>query len=71
MKEDTYRLAKVVLLAIAVIGVLAIGFRWAENGRYAQYDKRMEYSPDAKEHMTSPAYQVLDTRSGKLSAPTP
>ena len=71
MKEDTYRLMKSIFLAVAVIGFLVVGFRWAENGSYVQYDKRMEYSPDGKAHMASPSYMVIDTRTGSLSTPTP
>jgi len=71
MRDETYRLVKAVLLLIALLGVFAIGYRWAENGRYVQYDKRMTYSPDGKEHMLSPPYMVIDTRTGRLSTPTP
>ena len=69
MTENTYRLGKLILLAIAVGGGILIGLRWAENGRFVQYDKRAEYSPDGQEHMVNPAYKIVDTRTGKLSAP--
>jgi hypothetical protein len=69
MTENTYRLAKVILLAIFVAGSLVIAYRFSENGRYVQYDKRRTYSPDGKERMVTPAYMIFDTRTGKALSP--
>ena len=69
MTEDTYRFVKAVLLAIFVLGFLIIAYRFSENGRYVQYDKRRCYSPDGKESMVSPPHMVFDTRTGMALIP--
>lgn len=69
MNENAYRLGKLIVMAIAVAAGILIAWRWAENGRFVQYDKRATYSPDGKECMVSPAYMAFDTRTGELSIP--
>ncbi len=68
MNDRAFRAVVVVLLAIYVAGSLYFDFVASENGRYSQYDKRGEYSPDGKTHMQQPAYYAFDTRTGKLSS---
>ena len=64
MSEDKYRICKLILLATLVIGGLVIGFRWAANGRYVQFDEQKSYSPDGK---VRPVSRVLfDTRTGRI-----
>lgn len=69
MNERTFRICIVLLLAIFVGGSLYFASLVAQNGRYTQYDKRREYSPDGKTHMQKPAYQVFDTRTGTIHRP--
>ena len=66
MDERTFRASAIVLLAIFVTGSLYFDFVTSQNGRYAQYDRRGEYSPDGASHVTMPAYQIFDTRTGKV-----
>lgn len=68
MSDRTFRICIVLLLAIFVFGSLYLASLIAQNGRYMQYDKRGEYSPDGKEHTLQPAYRVLDTRTGKIDS---
>ncbi len=65
MSKATYRLCEIILLAILVIGALVITFRWAENGRYVQFDQQKRYSPDGKTHHVS-GIGLIDTRTGRL-----
>ena len=71
MNEKSYRLCMASLLAVFVIGVLVIGYRFsdqvAENGRYVQFDLSKASRPDGA--MTVHAYEtwVIDTRSGQLA----
>lgn len=66
MNEDRFRLCVVILLAILVAGVLILGYRFAENGRYQPYDFRTQYSPDGKTHHQAGAFEMLDTRTGEV-----
>ncbi len=65
MSERVFRAAIVILLAIFVSGSLYFDFLASQNGRYIQYDKRGEYSPDSKTHQRDPAYYNFDTRTGR------
>ncbi len=69
MTEARYRLCKVVLLAIFVVGSLYIGFLISQNGRYVQYDIRREYSPDGDVHQEAPDHYIWDTRTGRKHSP--
>ena len=53
MKEETFRLWVVILLAVFVVGFLAIGFRFSGNGRYVQFDINGSHGD-----------KVIDTRTG-------
>jgi len=67
MSKETYRLAKIILLAIFVIGILISAFRFAENGRFVQFDARCLYSPTGtREHKFQNL--VIDTRNGEIFA---
>lgn len=68
MSERVFRTTALILLAIYVAGSLYFDFVTSENGRYIQYDKRGEYSPDGKTHMQNPAFHAFDTRTGKTLA---
>ena len=64
MSDDRYRLCKVILLAMLVVGGLIIGFGWSENGRYVQYDHSRNYSPDGTKRHPEP-HSMFDSRTGK------
>ena len=73
MSEDRYRLYKALLLTALVVGVLVIGWRFAENGRYVQFDAAKGYPPDgrlpdgaARYGTIVVPYAVLDTRTGQV-----
>ena len=68
MSDRIFRAFAAVLLAVYVVGSLYFDFVASENGRYIQYDKRGEYSPNGKTHMQQPAYYIFDTRTGKRSS---
>lgn len=72
MKEEHYRLSKVILLAIFVGGVLVIGGRisesvrlMAENGRYLQYDRNKDTTTTGNTTQLFPT-KILDTRTGDI-----
>ena len=69
MSDRLFRFCVVVLLAVYVGGSLYFDSLAAQNGRYMQYDKRGEYSPDGKNHMLNPPYRVIDTRTGLAHDP--
>jgi hypothetical protein len=65
MSKETYRLAKAILLAIFIIGILICAFRFAENGRFVQFDARCLYSPKGnREHRFENL--IVDTRNGEI-----
>lgn len=66
MSESRYRLCIVGLLAVFVVGVLFIGNRVSENGRYKEFNYSIKYSPDGKTFHSSDRKSVLDTRTGKV-----
>ena len=60
MSEDKYRLFKAILATIFAAGILFIGYRFAENGRYQQAD----FNKAVGEASTGlPSY--FDTRTGE------
>lgn len=63
MKEETFKLWIVILLAVFVIGFLAIGFRFSGNGRYVQFAPYARISDSS-----SCATMLLDTRTGQVKA---
>ena len=72
MKEEHYRLIKVILLAIFVGGVLVIGSKisdsirvMAENGRYVQYDRNKDTTTTGNTTQLFPT-KILDTRTGDV-----
>jgi hypothetical protein len=72
MKEEHYRLIKVILLAIFVGGVLVIGSKisegvrlMAENGRYIQYDRNKDMTTTGNSTQLYPT-KILDTRTGEV-----
>ena len=67
MSEKSYRLCVVSLLAVFVVGVLAIGYRFTENGRYVQFDLRKMSRPDDAAIVHAYGTWVIDTRSGQLA----
>ena len=54
MKEESFRLWIVILLAVFVAGFIVIGLRLGLNGRYTQF----ENGPN----------QVIDTRTGNMKS---
>ena len=60
MSENSYRRAKVILLGVAVVGSLIIGWRWSENGRYQQID----WSKTRDRIRPLP---IMDTRTGEIN----
>ena len=58
MTENQYRIVKSLLLAIFIGGVLYIGSKWVENGRYKQYDTTID-------NIGNRDY-LFDTREGKV-----
>ena len=65
MNENTYRLTKTVLLAMFVIGFLAIGWRVSSTGRYVQFDRQKTYSPDGTSRLANPPNYVIDSWTGE------
>jgi hypothetical protein len=72
MKEEQYRISKVILLAIFVGGVLIIGSRIsesvrliAENGRYIQYDRNKDTTTTGNSTQLFPT-KIMDTRTGDV-----
>ena len=65
MSKDIYRFCKIILLAIVLIGALVIALRWAENGRYVQFDLQKTYSPSGSTALKQPPNYVIDTRTGQ------
>lgn len=59
MSEDSYRLTKAILLVVAVVGFLIIGWRWSDNGRYQQID----WSKTGSRIKPLP---IMDTRTGEI-----
>jgi hypothetical protein len=73
MSEERYRLYKALLLTAFVLGVLVIGWRFAENGRYVQFDASKGDPPDgklpdgtARYGTIVVPYALLDTQTGKV-----
>lgn len=62
MSEDKYRLFKAILAAALVVGMLAIAYRFAENGRYQQIDYNKQPTSGAQA-LGGPAF--FDTRTGE------
>jgi hypothetical protein len=54
MSEEKYRLYKLVLLAVFVVGILIIGLMIAQNGRYAPFQPGEN--------------SIIDTRTGNKYA---
>lgn len=65
MSENTYRLCKILLLAIFVAGVLIIGWRFSQTGRYVQFDLQKSYAPDGTTSLSKPPAYVIDTWTGQ------
>jgi hypothetical protein len=63
MKEETFRLWIVILLAVFVVGLLGIGLRFSENGRYVQFAPSVGISDNS-----SCETMLLDTRTGQVKA---
>jgi hypothetical protein len=68
MSENTYRLCKIVLLAILVAGVLIVGWRISQTGRYVQFDLQKTYSPDGHTSLSQPPAYVIDSWTGERVA---
>lgn len=67
MSEQKYRLAIVILLTIFVMNFIIIGYRFAENGRYQQFDQRKNYVISPMPHTkSSDGELILDTRTGSV-----
>ena len=62
MSEDRFRLFKAILATVFVVGMLVIGCRFAENGRYQQIDFSDQRILDA-EALSGPVF--FDTRTGE------
>jgi hypothetical protein len=72
MKEEQYRICKLVLLATFVAGALIIGGRiseserqLAENGHYVQYDRNQDTTTTGNTTQTFPT-KIFDTRTGEI-----
>ena len=65
MSEGVYRLCKLVLLVIFVAGSLFIGWQFAQNGRYVQFDRQKD-SLVIGATAQGGATQVIDTRTGAV-----
>jgi hypothetical protein len=68
MNENAYRLCKILLHTILVVGVLTIGWRVSQTGRYVQFDLRKSYSPDGKTALSQPPAYIIDTWTGERIA---
>ena len=62
MNDNTYRLCKVTLMGIFVLGTLFIGYRASQTGRYVQYDVRKTCTQDGRSRFLQD--YVIDTWSG-------
>ena len=62
MNDNTYRLCKVTLMGIFVLGALFIGYRASQTGRYVQYDVRKTCTQDGRSRFLQD--YVIDTWSG-------
>ncbi len=74
MTEERYRLYKLILFAVLVVGTLLLGWQFslmgwqmAENGRYVQLDrqKQRDILPSNSSSQVFPP-AILDTRNGKI-----
>ena len=75
MTEERYKICKLILLAVFVIGVLVIGGKisdsvrqLAENGRYIQYDFQKDAVTTGNTTQHFPT-TIVDTRTGVVSPP--
>ena len=57
MSDDTYRKVKVIILTVTAVGLLVIGSRWSENGRYTQIN--------INDNRIRPQ-RIMDTRTGEI-----
>ena len=65
MSEERYRICKLIVMVVFVIGALVIGSKIANNGRYVQYDYRKNTVVIGS---TSTTYQtrIIDSRTGSF-----
>jgi hypothetical protein len=56
----------IIVLAFFVAGILFIGHRYSENGRYQPFDYRTQHSPDGKTNYSPDRFEMLDTRTGEV-----
>jgi hypothetical protein len=68
MSESLYRLFKLIVMSLFLIGVFIIGWRFTENGRYVQLDARKMWIPvgDKLHAPTQGGTYVIDTRDGEV-----
>jgi hypothetical protein len=70
MDERSFRLSLVVLLAIFVVGVLGIGWRFtestAQNGRFIQFDLGKTSLPQGGTSFNKYERWAIDTRTGQV-----
>ena len=72
MSEERYRIGKLIVMAVFVLGALGIGGKMAdsvrqlaENGRYVQFDRKKDSVTTGSTTATY-ATQVIDTRTGTV-----
>ncbi len=72
MSEGIYRICKLIVMAVFVIGALSIGGKiadsvrqLAENGRYIQYDRNKDTTTTGNSTQLFPT-KIMDTRTGDV-----
>ena len=68
MDERRFRLCVVLLLTVAVVAFIVLGYRHTENGRYQQYDYQRDYAVFGTSYQ-SPEPKAFDTRTGTAVHP--
>ena len=72
MSEGIYRICKLIIMVVFVIGALSIGGKiadsvrqLAENGRYIQYDLQKDTLTTGSSTQSFPT-RIMDTRTGAV-----
>lgn len=68
MDERTFRLCLIVLLTIALIATIVLGYRFTENGRYRQYNYQQDHVIFGNS-MQNREPKAFDTRTGESFHP--